>query len=98
MQCLKEASFWTGLPKKPTITKTEIEVDKDVIVTWSEAEANSGNGNIKYRLECWKESITGPTKVFQQGNIVETHHTITGLEYDTEYVVKLFAVNKKKKK
>ena len=37
--------------------------------------------------------MTGCTKVFQQGDIVETHHTITGLEYDTEYVVRLFAVN-----
>ena len=37
--------------------------------------------------------MTGSTKVFQQGDIVETHHTITGLEYDTEYEVKLFAVN-----
>ena len=37
--------------------------------------------------------MTGPTKVFQQGDIVETRHTITGLEYDTEYEVKLFAVN-----
>ena len=33
------------------------------------------------------------TENFQRGNIVETHHTITGLEYDTEYEVKLFAVN-----
>ena len=37
--------------------------------------------------------MTGSTKVFQQGNIVETRHTITGLEYDTKYEVKLFAVN-----
>ena len=37
--------------------------------------------------------MTGSTKVFQQGDIVETRHTITGLEYDTEYVVQLFAVN-----
>ena len=93
MQCLKAASFSTGLPEKPTITNTEIEVDKDVIVTWSEAEANSGNGSIKYRLECWKQFMTGSTKSFQQGDIVETRHTITGLEYDTEYEVKLFAVN-----
>ena len=37
--------------------------------------------------------MTGSTKVFQQGDLVETRHTITGLEYDTEYEVKLFAVN-----
>ena len=37
--------------------------------------------------------MTGSTKVFQQGDIVETRHTITGLEYDAEYEVKLFAVN-----
>ena len=37
--------------------------------------------------------MTGSTKVFQQGNIVETHFKITGLEYDAEYEVKLFAVN-----
>ena len=29
----------------------------------------------------------------QRGNIVETHLKITGLEYDAEYEVKLFAVN-----
>ena len=37
--------------------------------------------------------MTGSTKVFERGDIVETHHTITGLEYDAEYEVKLFAVN-----
>ena len=37
--------------------------------------------------------MKGSTEVFQQGNIVETRHTITGLEYDAEYEVKLFAVN-----
>ena len=37
--------------------------------------------------------MTGSTKIFQQGDIVETRHTITGLEYDTEYEMKLFAVN-----
>ena len=37
--------------------------------------------------------MTGSKKIFQQGNIVETRHTITGLEYDTKYEVKLFAVN-----
>ena len=41
--------------------------------------------------------MTGPTKVFQQGDIVETHLKITGLEYDTEYEVKLFAVNGQRK-
>ena len=29
----------------------------------------------------------------QRGNIEGTHFMITGLEYDTEYEVKLFAVN-----
>ena len=38
-------------------------------------------------MECWKQFTTGPTKVFQQGDIVETRHTITGLEYDTEHAV-----------
>ena len=37
--------------------------------------------------------MKGSTEVFQRGNIVETRHTITGLEYDAEYEVKLFAVN-----
>ena len=37
--------------------------------------------------------MTGFTEMAQRGNIVETHHKITGLEYDTEYEVKLFAVN-----
>ena len=37
--------------------------------------------------------MTGSTKIFQRGDIVETRHTITGLEYDAEYEVKLFAVN-----
>ena len=31
--------------------------------------------------------MTGSTKVFEQGDIVETRHTITGLEYDTEHAV-----------
>ena len=37
--------------------------------------------------------MTASTEILHHGNIVETHHTITGLEYDTEYEVKLFAVN-----
>ena len=37
--------------------------------------------------------MTTCTENFQRGNIVETRYTITGLEYDTEYEVKLFAVN-----
>ena len=63
------------------------------MVTWLEAEVNSSNCSIKYRLECRKQFMTGSKKIFQQGNIVETRHTITGLEYDAEYEVKLFAVN-----
>ena len=38
--------------------------------------------------------MTRSTETVQRENIVETRHTITGLEYDTEYEVKLFAVNK----
>ena len=37
--------------------------------------------------------MTASTEIFHHGNIVETRHTITGLEYDAEYEVKLFAVN-----
>ena len=37
--------------------------------------------------------MTGSRKIFERGDIVETRHTITGLEYDTEYEVKLYAVN-----
>ena len=39
--------------------------------------------------------MTGSTEMAQQGNILETHLKITGLEYDTEYEVKLFAVNER---
>ena len=37
--------------------------------------------------------MTASTENFQRGNIVGARHTITGLEYDTVYEVKLFAVN-----
>ena len=37
--------------------------------------------------------MTGSTEKVQRGNIVQTHLKITGLEYDTKYEVKLFAVN-----
>ena len=37
--------------------------------------------------------MTKSTEMAHPGDIVETRHTITGLEYDTEYEVKLFAVN-----
>ena len=37
--------------------------------------------------------MKGSRKIFERGDIVETRHTITGLEYDTEYEVKLYAVN-----
>ncbi|CAH3150092.1 unnamed protein product, partial [Pocillopora meandrina] len=90
---LAQVRVGCGLPEKPTITNTETEVDKDFIVTWSEAEANSSNCSVKYRLEWRKQPVTGSTEMAQRGNIVETHLKITGLEYDTEYEVKLFAVN-----
>ena len=93
MQCLNEASLWTGLPEKPTITNTEVEVNKDLMVTWSEAEVNNSNGNIKYRLEWRKQPMTESTEMVLRGNIEDTHLKITGLEYDAEYEVKLFAVN-----
>ena len=38
--------------------------------------------------------MTGSTEIFHHGNIIETRYTFTGLEYDAEYEVKLFAVNK----
>ena len=37
--------------------------------------------------------MTESTEMVLRGNIEDTHHTITGLEYDAEYEVKLFAVN-----
>ena len=60
---------------------------------WSEAEANSSNRSIKYRLKWRKQPVTGSTETVQLETIERTHLKITGLEYDTEYEVKLFAVN-----
>ena len=40
--------------------------------------------------------MTGSTVIVQRGNIEGTHFMITGLEYDTEYEVKLFAVNEQR--
>ena len=37
--------------------------------------------------------MTESTELVQWGNVVEPHYKITGLEYGTEYEVKLFAVN-----
>ena len=37
--------------------------------------------------------MTESTEMVQRGNIEDTHLKITGLEYDAEYEVKLFAVN-----
>ena len=37
--------------------------------------------------------MTQSIKIFQQRDLVETRYTITGLDYDAEYEVKLFAVN-----
>ena len=38
--------------------------------------------------------MTASTEIFHHENIVETRYTITGLECDAQYEVKLFAVNK----
>ena len=38
--------------------------------------------------------MTGSTEMVQRGNIEVTQFMVTGLEYDAEYEVKLFAVNK----
>ena len=37
--------------------------------------------------------MTGSTEMVQRGNIEVTQFMVTGLEYDAEYEVKLFAVN-----
>ena len=37
--------------------------------------------------------MTGSTEMDKRGNIEGTHFMISGLEYDAEYEVKLFAVN-----
>ena len=40
-----------------------------------------------------KQPMKGSTDIIQPANTEGNHFKITGLEYDTEYEVKLFAVN-----
>ncbi|CAH3150104.1 unnamed protein product, partial [Pocillopora meandrina] len=74
-------------------TSTETEVDEDFIITWSEAETNSSNCSVKYRLEWRKQPMKGSTDMIQRANTEGDHFKITGLKYNAEYEVKLFAVN-----
>ena len=81
------------MPGKPTITNTETNVDVNFIVTWRKPDEDGGDPNLKYRLEWRKQPIDDNTEVGKEENIKETRFKITGLEYESEYEVKLFAVN-----
>ncbi|PFX30313.1 Titin [Stylophora pistillata] len=84
----------TGLPEKPVFTNKEGEFDKEFILTWAQPEADSSDLSPTYRLE-WREKFpTGFLEKQEHGSIVETYFKITGLKYESEYEVKLFAVNK----
>jgi len=83
------------VPGKPQITNTEFEVDvEDFVVTWSAPNYDGGDSNLKYRLEWRKKPITADTEKGIEENIAETQFKITGLEYNGEYEVKLFSVNR----
>ena len=83
-----------GLPEKPVITNKEGKVDKEFILTWAQPEADSSDLSPSYHLE-WREKLpTGFLEKQEHGSIVETYFKISGLEYESEYEVKLFAVNK----
>ncbi|XP_022810130.1 uncharacterized protein LOC111347144, partial [Stylophora pistillata] len=80
-------------PDKPTITNEDGEVDVDFTVTWSTPQANGSNRNTEYRIEWRKELMVGSVEVRKIENTGKTCFKITGLEYNSKYEVKLFAVN-----
>ena len=82
-----------GAPDKPTITNEDGEVDVDFTVTWSTPQANGSNRNTEYRIEWRKELMVGSVEVRKIENTGKTCFKITGLEYNSKYEVKLFAVN-----
>lgn len=70
-----------------------MNVDVDFIVTWEGPKDDGGDPNLKYSLEWRKKPINANTEVSKEENIQETQFKITGLDYGSEYEVKLFAVN-----
>ncbi|XP_022790278.1 receptor-type tyrosine-protein phosphatase F-like [Stylophora pistillata] len=84
----------TGLPEKPTIQKVKGEVDVNFTLTWLAPNTSCSDVSPKFRLEWKKKHLTGSSKLFQQGNIDETHFQFTNLEYNSEYEGKLFPFNK----
>lgn len=84
--------FSTGVIGKPSITNTEIEVDTEFTVTWSAPQNHSADNNTKYRLEWRKKPVTNDSKVGREENINDTSFRITGLQHNTEYEIKLYAV------
>ncbi|PFX30316.1 hypothetical protein AWC38_SpisGene4923 [Stylophora pistillata] len=82
-------------PDKPTITNKGDEVDVEFTLTWSTpVDLNNSKLSPTYHLE-WRNLTTGITKFGL--NIVANQFSITGLEYDSVFEVKLFAVNKQGK-
>ena len=67
---------------------------EDFVVTWSAPLYSGGDDNLKYRLEWRMKPITDDTEVGIEENIAETQFQIAGLEYNSEYEVKLFSVNR----
>lgn len=82
------------MPEKPKITTDcQHEVNVTFIINWSAPQSNSSN-DIKYRLEWKKISTAGSIEPrVSLEDIVETHFNIAELDYNSEFEVKLFAVN-----
>ena len=88
--------FSTGVIGKPSITNAEVEVDTEFTVTWSAPQNHSNDKDTKYRLEWTQKPITNDSKVGKEENINDTRFRITGLQHNTEYEIKLYAVYKQR--
>ena len=82
------------MPEKPTIQEDKDEKDAKFTLTRLAPNTNFTNVSPEYRVELWKKHLTGSSKLCQQGSTDGTQFKTTDLEYNSEYEVKLFTVNK----
>ena len=83
--------FCPGVPGKPSIISRVQQVETNELnLKWTAPDYDGGDSRITYKVE-WKPIGSGEPKV--KTGIKELEVTLTDLSFNTEYEVKLYAVN-----
>ncbi|CAM1326542.1 Uncharacterised protein at_DN0009 [Pycnogonum litorale] len=79
-----------GAPGTPEVVSS---FDDGMTLRWDEPPSDGGSSITNYYIEYHDRSSTRWTTFNTDFNIPETHHTVTGLTQDNEYMFRITAVN-----